>query len=974
MSTEEKREPHLLNIAGERLLNLLLVKPEELPLLLLLGANLFLATLTLIVSQIVSETLFLSTYGGDVLIYVYMVNGIGAVVAGAVYGKAQGKFRAGSFEIAIVMIFTVLFALLWPTIEYSPKWMLILFMVFAEIFGTLIILQAWNINGALLTTRSAKRLMPVISGFGTIAGVLSGLLVGVLAEPLGTVNLIGIVVAALLLMTAMGYPLAKRLCVSLDRIAPKVESKPEGGARRFATGSVLGNRHLRVLLAMTAIATLTSMLVDYQFKVFSQAHYMIDGRLDKDGLSGFYGNIQVMVSVLALTIQFGMASRIVERFGLAMTLALLPLVILTGALGIVLGIGSYFAAATVSRTGDKVLKFSLYGSTNQMLFMALPEHLQKSGRTLSNAVVRPIAFVLAGLLLIFVTQGLQMGDATIGWIVAALALVWIFLSVTAERRYLMSLLNQLARNRIRFNTEKIEITDPEAIEQVRSLFRSSDNQRVIGGIELTRRIKGVDMLPEVLELTYHEDAEVRAAAARFLGEAGGARELERLRELISDDDHSVRAAAAEGSFVLGGATRNNLDPLRPYLEGSDLAVRSVALSFFLASENAEERRVGDDLLSDMAGSADPEMRVAALDAIMHQSAQTCSDKVLAALEDPVAEVRHRAALAATAVNCPEVWNELLRLLGEGQLNPLQVAALGTAGVGVVPRLREMLNDLDLPIPVRRQAAQVLGRIGGPEALEALLERLHRPLLTVPLEAARAAARIVVAGGKPLPRAQIAGALDLLYKDAYETMAILADFDESDLREHVGVFRLVLRRRFDRVLDTLFQVFRLAYPPDIIDLAVACLETQDVKQLEAAIEVLNQALDHEDRVRAIPLIESQSPAAILSVAGSHVDVQRFTAEDRIERWLRHTDPWRSTAALWTIAEACLQQLREKTLEHLDSEHAVVRETAVLAAWRIQDPGSGRIMLEPLRADSVESIRMLVADLLDSHGHKQIKRTV
>ena len=254
----------------DRLLNLLLVKRDELGTLLLLGANLFLATLALIVSQIVAETLFLSAYGGDVLIYVYMVNGVGAVAAGATYGRLQGKVRAGLFEMLMVMLFAMLFVMLWIGIDGAPQWMLIALMVFAEIFGTLIILQAWNTNGALLSTRSAKRLMPLISGFGTVAGILSGVLVGSLAGPLGTVNLIGLVVLALLLMTVLAYPLAKRLCVSMERIAPQPKAA-SGDRPRFGSGAlvVLGNRHIQILLAMTAVATLTSMLVDYQFKVFT---------------------------------------------------------------------------------------------------------------------------------------------------------------------------------------------------------------------------------------------------------------------------------------------------------------------------------------------------------------------------------------------------------------------------------------------------------------------------------------------------------------------------------------------------------------------------------------------------------------------------------------------------------------------------------------------------------------------------------
>jgi hypothetical protein len=134
----------------DRLLNLLLVKRDELGTLLLLGTNLFLATLALIVSH-----------------------GVGAVAAGSAYGWLQGKGRAGMFEMVMVMLFAMLFAMIWIGIDGAPPWMLIVLMVFAEIFGTLIILQAWNTNGALLTSRQAKRLMPLISGFGTVAGIAS---------------------------------------------------------------------------------------------------------------------------------------------------------------------------------------------------------------------------------------------------------------------------------------------------------------------------------------------------------------------------------------------------------------------------------------------------------------------------------------------------------------------------------------------------------------------------------------------------------------------------------------------------------------------------------------------------------------------------------------------------------------------------------------------------------------------------------
>jgi HEAT repeat protein len=545
-----------------------------------------------------------------------------------------------------------------------------------------------------------------------------------------------------------------------------------------------------------------------------------------------------------------------------------------------------------------------------------------------------------------------------------MALIWIILSVTAQRRYLMSLLNLLSRNRIKFHTDKIEITDHEAIEQIRSLFGSDDADRVVNGLEIATRIKGADIIPDVVKLTRHADAPVRAAAVAFLGEKGSASEIDRLRELLDDSDPDVRGRAAQALFRLRDAAAARLDRVRPYLDSPDLPVRAAALSSFLSSERDDERQLGEHVLMQMIKADDPESRLAALDAIMNQNARPYKDLVLAALEDPIAEVRWRAVQAAVAVDCPLIWGELLQWLREGRLQGAQLAAIASGGAKVVPQLQEVLNDVDLPVQVRRQTAQVLGRIGDDAALDVLLDRLHRPLLTIPLEAARAASRIVSARGQLLPRKQVAGALELLYTDAYEIVTVLADFEESRLRDDVEAVALIMQRRLQRVMDTLFEVLRLTYPTDVIDLAVACLQSDDPKTASAAIEVLNQALESQDRSRVIPLIESGSPAASLAAAGHRVHVTRRDAEERIERWLRHDDPWRSTAALSATSNAQLQRLREKVRIHLGSEHDVVRETAVLAAWNIEEPAMRREILEPLREDPADAVRQLVTTLLDN----------
>lgn len=82
----------------EKFLDLFLIRSYEVGLLVLLGANVFFSIHTLIISQIVGESLFLSAYDRTVLAHMYGAAGLSAVIAGTLYAGFQNRLRPGYFE------------------------------------------------------------------------------------------------------------------------------------------------------------------------------------------------------------------------------------------------------------------------------------------------------------------------------------------------------------------------------------------------------------------------------------------------------------------------------------------------------------------------------------------------------------------------------------------------------------------------------------------------------------------------------------------------------------------------------------------------------------------------------------------------------------------------------------------------------------------------------------------------------------
>jgi AAA family ATP:ADP antiporter len=200
------------------------------------------------------------------------------------------------------------------------------FYVWLSVYNLFVVSVFWSFMADLFVSEQGRRLFGFISAGGT-AGILIGLLlVRELAVPLGPVNLI-IFSAALLEVSA-------RCVQRLSRWAHDVQSPPSMGAP--VGGGVLTG--LKLLATSPFLLALGLQTVFYT--VTSSFLYILQVKLVDTVASGSaarttaFANIELWVQVATLIIQAFVTGRLISKLGLAVAMAVAPVLTALGFMGL----------------------------------------------------------------------------------------------------------------------------------------------------------------------------------------------------------------------------------------------------------------------------------------------------------------------------------------------------------------------------------------------------------------------------------------------------------------------------------------------------------------------------------------------------------------------------------------------------------------------------------------------------------------
>lgn len=419
----------------ERVAAWLDIRPPEVRPLALSCAGAFLVLAFVVAARSLREALYLARFPVETLPYVMVAVAAASVPAVALFARFLARHEPRRVVSLAALGLAGAVAALWPVLGASGPAVVAFYLVTA--LGTLLLTSGfWLVTAERFPVRGAKRLFGLIAAGGTLGAMTAG---NGLAWLTGRWPVSAIVPGLVLLLVAF-------LAVQIPSRTRMGEGGEGGGESRGGSAGepsmgeglrLIGTRsHLRTIALVVMAATVASTLVDYQFKELARERFATG-----ESLTGFFGAFYGWTGAAALVLQVGVAARLLSRAGVAVTLSVLPAVLLLGGGGLL--VLPTLAVATAVRGGDSALRKSLHRSVLEVVYVPLPAHVRRRTKTFVDSVADSAAEGIgAGLVFLWVTLGGRPSHH-LSVLVLVLAAVLLVLARRMDRRYLSTVTEQL---------------------------------------------------------------------------------------------------------------------------------------------------------------------------------------------------------------------------------------------------------------------------------------------------------------------------------------------------------------------------------------------------------------------------------------------------------------------------------------------------------------------------------------------------
>lgn len=758
------------------------IRPAEWPRVLLIYLILFLIVGSSTWGKTIVEAAFLEQVGVNFLPWVFVFNAALSILAMVIYTPFADRVPNDRLLIAVLVtgilgigIGLAILAGGLVVVAY-PLLYLIYYVVLVSIFN---LHWATYVNG-FYDTRAAKRIVPVVSSSGRIAGIAAGLtmpLLNTLLAPTGIITVwLATLAAATLPIWLMPRLLGERRPAAgrRDLIAPVTAAPRQKAILSHLDNLRDGYRFVAQSLflrwmAVSAFISVVLVLLLY----FRASQIFVNELQTTQAISNFTGVITGVANLAMIPVLF-LLSRIMGWMGLGNTNLIYPFGNLAIAGTVLLGPGIPSAAlAYLNRT---TFRRTFFAPINTLLFNAVPVRVKGRARAFIDGFVMPLGFLVGGGLLLALPY---ISDT---WFLPALIIImaaaYAIVSLVIRGQYGRALITMLEQEDFSFllsqEAADLPLADPATLKQLQKrLNNSPGHEFTVFMAELITQIGGGEAVPILHQAaTTCPEARTRAAIISILTAADTRGEpVRRLYTgFLADPDGAVRQAALAGLAQLSGpdspaflelAVKLLDDPdievktqiLPPLLRSPDPAYQAPAqhiLHTLLTAPNVASRvhgirilhrAFGGQAVAQIAGFlADPadEVRLEAARTI-----ETCTRQkippntagpVLAAirplLQDPVEGVRQAALTAIGRMAAPETFNHLLSTLNDPspQVRATAVEVMVQIGKAIIPPVRSLLTS---PNPqLRKMATVILSRINRREFGPLVTSHISENLLAV----------------------------------------------------------------------------------------------------------------------------------------------------------------------------------------------------------------------------------------------------
>jgi len=345
------------------------------------------------------------------------------------YGWIASKLSLKKLVPGVYLFFALSFGLFYLATQSFDDRQLIdkAFYVWVSFFALFHVSVFWSFMSDLFSSAQSKRLFGLF-GAGASIGAVSGPLIPVF---LGT----QIGVYQLLLIAALMLLLIIPIIFQLERYRQPPALAPASGKSLQVIGGDFFDGFVdllchRFLLAIALFLLLYTMMSSFVY--FELKNVMVE--YDRATRAQYWGMMDLAVNSLSILTAVFITNRLATRFGLAITLALVPLLLVCGWLAVAIapGLLLLIGLQIVRRAGN----YAITRPGREMLFTSVSPATRFKTKPVLDIVVYRGGDVLAGWTYTGLAQGIGLGLGAIALVAALLALMWtlvaVFLGVSYE--------------------------------------------------------------------------------------------------------------------------------------------------------------------------------------------------------------------------------------------------------------------------------------------------------------------------------------------------------------------------------------------------------------------------------------------------------------------------------------------------------------------------------------------------------------
>lgn len=793
---------------------------------------LFAVTAAFIILKSARDALFLSEYKAQVLPYFMVLNTVATAVASAGYLRlCKTRSLRAVVELSL-KAFSVGTLVLWAGVksEWGPATPILY--VWTGVFGTIAPVQCWSIITRHSPIRQVRRTVGIIGAGGIAGASAGGFFARVVVE---SSSISGTLPAA-----AIFVLLALFACQSMAR-DPEVAA-PRGPLQEERVPRL---RFVVLVLLVVGIGTFVSAVADFQFRIIAQ--HEIPG---KERMAAFFGSFYGYAGLATLLFQLLLTPVLMSRMPLSSVLGFLPA-------GLVLGNGFLLAApslvsVTFLRGNDQLFRHSVYRSSLEVLYMAMPEQAKVRMKSLIDTVGVRLSETAAALLLIVFFSLAQMPMYFLAILNLVLLTAAMAATVLLGREYPDALKDAIAHKALNLSSAEAQFFTTDFFNALPEIVKSSSKETLFDLLDLLSHSASRKLAPSLVQLLNHTDADVRRKMIQFLA-SQEADVSPLVEELLSDPDRSVRIEAVHYLF-----SRSSADALNNYsriFNDPSPAIQAVGCACLLNHEVPSVRRMAeqrlDEFLAEPSGESSLEARLELARVLEFVSPSPSSDELcLRLLSDPALEVRKTAIRCAGKLHRADFIPLLLQSLGEPILKFEVRAALSNFGENILPHLQKILEDTRISMEMRETALHIAADTGVSAAAPMLLDAALGPSLPLRSEAIKA----LNALSRRQPVDRYRGKLESLLEREIASLKLEQERIEFVCPIPGELLEAVLNQRKQWAWDRLFRVLGLLYDRKNIQNAYLAFTGPDRRRAEAAVEFLDSTLTPAHRSSLMPAFE------------------------------------------------------------------------------------------------------------------------